>query len=76
MHYILWVHVPDSREGLTKKFISLGLTYASVLVLVAKQCPALCEFHYHVHFIFLDKSIPKFDDMRMVDIRMKINLPL
>jgi hypothetical protein len=76
MHYILWVHVPDSRECLAKKFVSLGLADASVLVLVAKQCPAFCDFHDHVHFIILDKSIPKFDDMRMVDIWMKVNLPL
>ena len=62
------MHVPNGRQSLAKKFICITLTNVSVLVLVSKKCPALCQFHDHVDFTILDKRVPKLDYMRMVNI--------
>lgn len=76
MHHILRVHVLDSRESLTEKLESFCLAYRMMLVLISKKSAILCELHDHVNFTFLNESIPKFDDMWVIDGCMQVDLSL
>lgn len=47
-----------------------------MLVLVGKESAIFRQFHDHVDYIIFDEGVPKLDDMRVIDIRMQIYLPL
>ena len=76
MHAIVLMHIFDGGQTLTKKLEGLGLGESLLLVLVVKQSAVLGQFHDHVDGIILYESVPKFDDVRVVDTGVQIDLPL
>lgn len=74
MHHIFSVHILDCRKSLTEKFISLCFTNGWMLVLIGKKRALICQFHDHVHCIFFNKSIPQFNNVRMIKLSVHIYL--
>ena len=76
MHDIQRVQVLDSVYTLTEEFESFWLINDPMFVLIRKERTFFSELHNHINYVVVYESIPKLDDMRMIDRRMQIYLPL
>lgn len=45
-----------------------------MLVLICKEGPILRQLHQHIDYIIFNESVPQFDDMRVVNRSVKIDL--
>jgi|688.fasta_scaffold1313374_1 hypothetical protein len=45
-----------------------------MLILISKKSPILSQLHHHIDNIILNESVPQFDDMRVVNRSVKIDL--
>lgn len=76
MHDVLTMKVSNALEGLDEEFECLWFRETILTILMAKQITIIRIFHYHIDAIIFQKSIPKFNNLRVVQPIVKSDLSL